>query len=92
MMVFTYMPGLAYAAAGDEPDPDMAVESQEEATVEEPVQEEPVYYEEPVQQDPVYYEEPVYEEPVQQEPEPVQQEPVQQDDGGCIGDDAEILW
>ena len=26
------------------------------------------------------------------EPEPPQQEPVQQDDGGCIGDDAEILW
>ncbi|MBQ6502159.1 MAG: leucine-rich repeat protein [Mogibacterium sp.] len=51
MMVFTYMPGLAYAAAGDEPDPDVTVESQEEATVEEPVQEEPAEASEPAEAD-----------------------------------------
>ena len=51
MMVFTYMPGLAYAAAGDETEPAVTTDSQEEPAMEEAVQTESAESDEPVDAD-----------------------------------------
>lgn len=50
-MVFTYMPGLAYAAAGDETEPAVTTDSQEEPAMEEAVQTESAESDEPVDAD-----------------------------------------
>ena len=51
MMVVTYMPGLAYATTGEGSEPDVTVESQEEAVPKEAVQADPAEADEPAEAD-----------------------------------------